>query len=432
MHPLLNPPPSTMNPADAHTPKAPERDGPRDELIASGRPLVYRLRKLPEFGLILPAGRHGHGVRLWARSLSVMQKECVVLSSRSTDLWRLASDEGPYLKGFDSAPCPLAFFTTGLVASLMNELQSLAGRRGIDLQGLQLVLDNFYSMSGSALRGTMRAEAYPPRVRALVDGDFSSDPLVLELLEEAVAASPVCALVRKPLASLFTLELNGRLEPPAGSLSLADSAKVETGIPFERFAPASEGDAGSACVEKLSAVVTRHGIPGGYAMGLAPSQDRRLHIRGTCRLLPDGVKEIRQELFSPMGSSFRFLSDEAPGFGGEGRAPDAATYTAAGVAFCFMTQLERYAQIVKQELSECRVVQDLHLSNGGFSTAEAGGKCDPVETHLHVQAPAESEFARRLLNMGEQTCYLHALCRTAMEPELELCPPGTHAAEPAP
>ncbi|MDT8320850.1 MAG: OsmC family protein [Xanthomonadales bacterium] len=421
-----------MNPAEAHTPKAPERVGPRDELIASGRPLVYRLRNLPEFGLTSQARRHGHSLRLWARSLSVMQKECIVLSPRTTDLWRLSSDEGPYLKGFDSAPCPLAFFTTGLAASLMNELQALAKRRGVDLQGLQLVLDNFYSMSGSALRGTMRAEAYPPRIRAFFDGERSPDPVILELLEKAVAASPVCALVRKPLASLFTLGLNGRLEPSARPPSLPDPGNVETGVPFERFTPAPEGEIGSGIVEKLSAVETRHGIAGGYATSLAPRQDRRLHIRGTCRLLPDGVKEIRQELFSPLGSIFRFLSDEAPGFGGQGRAPDAASYAAAGVAFCFMTQLERYAQIVKQELTECRVVQDLHLSNGGFLPGETAGDCDPVETHLQVQALAEPEFARRLLHMGEQTCFLHALCRSALDPEVESFSPAGCRAEPGP
>ncbi len=44
-----------------------------------------------------------------------MQKEAIVVSASSGKAWRLASDEGPYLDGYDSAPCPLSFLTTGLV-----------------------------------------------------------------------------------------------------------------------------------------------------------------------------------------------------------------------------------------------------------------------------------------------------------------------------
>ena len=65
-----------------------------------------------------------------------MQKEAIVASARSGKAWRLASDEGPYLDGFDSAPCPLSFLTTGMVSSYFNEIQgacpaSVASTSGI-------------------------------------------------------------------------------------------------------------------------------------------------------------------------------------------------------------------------------------------------------------------------------------------------------------
>ena len=106
--------------------------------------------------------------------------------------------------------------------------------------------------------------------------------------------------------------------------------------------------------------------------------------------------------------------------GGSGSAPDAASYMAAGIAFCFMTQQGRYASIVKKDLSAYRVVQDLHLSSG-VSGGDAGiGVADAVETHVYVETAEDDAFARQSLDMAEQTCFLHALCRTPLEPTVSI------------
>ena len=76
-----------------------------------------------------PTPRLGISARLWARSLTEMQKEALVISSEGNLMWRLSSDEGPYLNGDDISPCPLSFFTTGMVCSYINEITSLAGQR---------------------------------------------------------------------------------------------------------------------------------------------------------------------------------------------------------------------------------------------------------------------------------------------------------------
>jgi hypothetical protein len=127
------------------------------------------------------------------------------------------------------------------------------------------------------------------------------------------------------------------------------------------------------------------------------------------------VKIVQENLFRPIGSEFRFLSDEAPEAGGRGMAPDAATYLAAGIGFCFMTQFGRYASITKKPLDGYRIVQDLHFRPGG--AGEPGG-ADPVETHVFLDTPEGKEFARKTLDMGERTCFLHATCRTHLEPKL--------------
>lgn len=136
----------------------------------------------------------------------------------------------------------------------------------------------------------------------------------------------------------------------------------------------------------------------------------------------DGLKHVEQELFSPRGSVFEFRSDEPAGHGGEGRAPDAMSYVAAGLGFCYMTQLGRYAHTKKKELTGYRLVQDTHVSasrarEGSDEPAEAL----PVKTDLFLDTPADEAFARDALRMSEQTCYLHALCRTAgLEPNVDV------------
>jgi uncharacterized OsmC-like protein len=154
---------------------------------------------------------------------------------------------------------------------------------------------------------------------------------------------------------------------------------------------------------------------------LSEQQDRVLHLRGICRLREDGVKQVEQRLYNPHGTIFHFLCDEAPENGGRGTAPDAATYISAGIAFCFMTQIGRYAKIAKQDLRDYRIVQDAHFSLGGASGGTGvAGEADPIETHLHLQSGEDDDFARTALDMGEQTCFLHALCRTELKTRIRV------------
>jgi hypothetical protein len=132
-------------------------------------------------------------------------------------------------------------------------------------------------------------------------------------------------------------------------------------------------------------------------------------------LREDGVKVIDENLIRPIGSGFQFLCDETEEAGGRGLAPDAATYLSAGIGFCFMTQFGRYASITKKRLDEYRIIQDTHFSPG----RDGGpGKADPVETHVYLVTPDGEAFARKTLDMGERTCFLHATCRTALIPKV--------------
>lgn len=376
-----------------------------DILGTRPEPPCYRLDQASAPVAIRAPAPTGQTVRVWARSLTGMQKEALVATAGGGPAWRLASDEGPYLNGFDAAPCPLAFMTVGMVAAFLDALQTAAVERDLVLPDLTVRLDNRYTMEGSALQGTMRGGALPieleVRVRPTID-----EAALDAVIEAAVRQTAVDGLVRGQHTSLFTLTKNGAALPvgrvrPLDALPPTDPQGLWASEPLA--APTDP------LVTRVDAVVPTDGVAGGAGTSLQATQRRQLHVRGIGRFRADGVKEIEQQLHQPLGSTFRFLSDEAPGGGGAGRAPDAASYMAAGVAFCFMTQLGRYATIVERDLSGYRLVQDTRFLPG---TAE------PVRTHVYLDTAEDDAFARQCLDMAEQTCFLHALYRTPLEPRL--------------
>ena len=403
-------------------------------LAADGKPLFFPVGNFPALGLPPPEIRRTDAVRLWARSLTVMQKEAVALSAKTGKAWRLASDEGAYLNGFDAAPCPLSFMTVGMVSSFMNEIVALAKKRDdIDPAEIRLTLDNFYTMNGSALKGTMTGGALNPKLRA----DLCPAPRLLpamqrggprtplykttadigridSLVRSAVASAPVGGLLRGENHSLFSLSRNGAELNPDKVSALDFHLPDNTARVGDATPDSNAPSAPLPVVSKIGTTEKTDEDTSARGSSLKAEQDRQLHVRGVCTLLDNnGLKKIEQRLFNPRGSIFQFISDEAPENGGGGRAPDAQSYIAAGLGFCFMTQFGRHAKIVRKELSEYNITQDIHFSGGG---GKPGG-ADPVETHVYLQTGEGDGFARAALDVGERTCFLHALCRTDLHVE---------------
>jgi len=78
---------------------------------------------------------------------------------------------------------------------------------------------------------------------------------------------------------------------------------------------------------------------------------------------------------------------------------------------------------VKKPLQEYRILQDTHFSKGGASggTGKAGS-ADPVETHVYLVTEEGDDFARQALDMSEQTCFLHAFCKTDLKTRVTIVP----------
>ena len=422
----------------------PAAAGAENVLGGDPRPVFFAVDRPDALGLDPPPPGDGETVRVWARLLSGMQKEAIVCSTAG-GVWRLASDEGPYLDGFDAAPCPLAFMTVGMVSSWMNAVLDAARARGLTVRDLVLVQDNRYTMEGSALNGTMTGGVLPVELEVRIDADAGEDT-VRELVAEATRGATVYDVLRRPHVSRFTLAVNGVEAQVDRAARLDVDREADPAPAFSRLAPA---DPDGVPVARLEAVKPVTGVAGGAGTSLRAEQRRQLHLRAICRRRPDGVKEIEQQLHRPLGSTFRFLSDEPPDGGVAGAAPSAESYMAAGVAFCFMTQLGRYAAIVGKDLHGYRVVQDTRFPSRGtlgevassVDAAPAGSGAAPgavaaltgagavlsgaagaVETHVYLDTREGVDFARRCLDMGEQTCFLHALYRTPLEPVVTATP----------
>lgn len=384
-----------------------------DILGSDPRPAFFPVGNAAEIGLEAPEDRNGLPIRTWVRALAGMQKEALVINGATGTAWRLVSDEGPYLAGHDRAPCPLCTFIAGMVSSYMTEITALAAVRGLQIDDIELTLANHYSMEGSALRGTMLGGAMPPQLSVEIIADADSADLD-DLVRTAVAASPVEGLLQGANNSLFTLSWNGDQIPVGEVLSLDTSIEPDPGPGFEQVQIADIAVADDLMI-KVKPADQVEGVPGGVNTSLQESQSRTLHVQARCRQRDDGLKVVHENLFRPIGSEFQFLSDEATEAGGTGLAPDAMTYLAAGIGFCFMTQFGRYASITKKQLDEYRIVQDTHFSAGRPGEP---GNADPVETHVYLVTPEGEEFARKTLDMGERTCFLHATCRTDLDLDL--------------
>jgi uncharacterized OsmC-like protein len=389
-----------------------------------GYPLGFEVTDWTSPLLDAPEPRLGQSQQTLVRSLSGMQKEALVTDSVSGTTWRLVSDEGEYLDGDDIAPAPLAFMTTGMVSSFATELLALAEDRGIEINDVTLVQDNYYTMNGSALRGTMTGGALPVELSVDLDADASADTLC-DLVETATRTSPVNGLVTDVRESTFELSLNGSAVPVEGDGTATATSVDDPKAVFD--------DLAYEAAEQDRPIIHRTGrttdpLPdaeekytSGSGSSLREDQDRVLHIRGVCTIGDEGAKTVEVELYSPIGTVFELRSDEPASHGGRGRAPPVMTYVAAGLGFCFMTQIGRYADIVDRDLDAYRIVQDTHFSLGARERREEPGAAEPVETAVFLDADESESSAYDILDMSEQTCFLHALCRSDLEaPNVEV------------
>jgi uncharacterized OsmC-like protein len=393
---------------------------PVASIEASAYELVFK--QDAETPLDLVASQQGRRlqVRTATRALAGMQKEALVSYGPTQAAWRIVCDEGPWLNGTDLAPFPLGYFGAGLTASYISEFLTHARRAGIEISGLEVMVDNRYSMEGSLMRGTMVGSAFPVDVRFRANTSADGET-VLKLGHLAVASSPADAVLRNAVDSLFTLNHNGS-QVPVKKVAASPASQHPDPYPlFEQAAPPQPPDFASDILERLDDMDTLGGEKLGTErassnVGLSDNQKRQVHVRCVGTLRNDGMKELQVACFKPIGSVFKLLSDDSVAVGGKERAPSGLAYLSAGLSFCFMTQLGRYAHVAKHALHSYQIVQDTSFSPpAAINDEETPPSSAAVTTDVFVADDENSDAAGTLLNMGEQTCYLHAACRSALK-----------------
>jgi uncharacterized OsmC-like protein len=352
---------------------------------------------------------HGTSLQTVVRALEGMQKEAVVTIEPDGSVWRLVSDEGPYLNGTDLAPFPLAFFAAGMQFSFLSEVLQAARRHDVSLDALSLEVDNRYSMEGSFLRGDALGGAAPSELSVSVESSASPDDIA-RVVREAVARCPAQALMRDVLTNTFAFSVNG------GAIDLDDLARPQGPALsydeslFESLRPAATTS--HPIIEKLETAETVVGVEGGAGSSLQAEQKRTLHVHGESRWVGGMRTECDIQLLKPIGSTFRFRCDETAVNGGEGHAPPPLTYLSAGIGFCFMTQIGRYAHIIKQPLEGYGIVQDNVF--GSPREPGEGTSAEPTRTHLFVDADQGPTVGADMVTVGERTCFLHAAMRNEL------------------
>lgn len=374
-------------------------------------PLLYRLGDTGMFAGQLNASDKQIDIRVSARALEGMQKEACVHYGPTGTVWHMVCDEGPYLNGTDLAPFPLAFFSAGLAASYLSELLALARLQDIQLDSVELVQNNYYGIEGSALRGTLQASALPVQVSCNADSNASPEQIT-QLLQAAVASSPGDAILSGSQRGTFSLAKNGAPLDVAGVDFSNATPPSDPAVLFESALPGEPTTYAAGGIEKLRAADSVFGVEGGAGSSLHASQKRLLHVCARATLRKDGIKSIKVQLFKPIGGVFHFLSDDSALAGGQERAPSGLAYMSAGIAFCYLTQLGRYAHIVKQQLEAYRVVQDNSFSLPGSMSNGSPVSAGAPDTHTFVDSDEPDEAIQKLVQMGEQTCFLHAACQT--------------------
>jgi hypothetical protein len=80
-----------------------------------------------------------------------------------------------------------------------------------------------------------------------------------------------------------------------------------------------------------------------------------------------------------------------------------------------MTQFTRYIEYRHHKVRAIRFVQTLPFAlSGDARDGTLRGGVEPVDTHVFLHAEEPDEVLQNLLEVAENTCYLHAALRSAL------------------
>ncbi len=383
-----------------------------DSIEGSGYPLAFKVRNGITPRVVSGETPARDVFKVEARTMGGHQKEVLVSEGEGGTVWRLTSDEGAILKGSDLAPFPLAFYNAGLHSDFVKRALQIARSKEIALAIDSVNITNQYYFQGSFFSGTGKGSAEAITVHVNARSNYSREK-VQEILDLAIIASPAHATLASAQRNTFALYVNGRRCPVIRvSSSLAsdetDPFKAHNSIP----APLKDTDDMSTIIERIA--LEENGI----ALPLLPSEGRvQIVIPGASSPIDaDGL--IATTVTPRAGHAFRITCDESSN---SGSAPTGLACIAASIAFCYMTQFTRYIEHRKHKVRAIRFVQTLPFTlTGNALDGSLVGGLEPVDTHVFLNADEPDEVLQNLLEVAENTCYLHAALRSTLPSRVSL------------
>lgn len=396
---------------------------PTDHIEGTGYPLAFKMQQGSARPAVLGAGEARNVFTVESRQMAGYQKEGVLHEGETGSVWRMATDEGKHLGGTDLAPFPLGFFNAGLHGDLINRILTIAKARDIQIDDLNIDLRNGYYIIGSFIRGDGVGYGEPAQIVARVSSSASASD-VSALIRDAVNASPGMDLMRTSFDNTFAIYVNGRRRVVT---SLTNSDAPDATDPYKTHAAPPAPLEGSG---DLNDIIWKTGVvQDGVAQAAPNGTDEKLKrivraVPGHSVLLdPAGVTETDTYLGLDGMSHFKVKSDERVDMD---QAPSGLGHLAAGIAFCYMTQIGRYIEHQKFNIRGVRLVQHTpFVTSGNPADGSWTGRAEPADTHLFLSGEEDDATHEKLMTIAANTCYLHATMLAELTPDVTVELNGT-------
>lgn len=401
----------------------------QDTIDSSGFPLAFKTRQGAARSPLLTSETGRDVFVTEARSLTGYQKEAVVTEGTGGSAWRMTTDEGKHIKGTDLAPFPLGFFNAGLHADLVKRILMIAEARGLSAPDIEIELQNFYFLDGSFVRGDGIGGAEPANIVVKIGSDAASDE-VAAMVRDAVRASPALATMRQAVSNTFAIYVNGRRHDVNTLKNSTAPDAVDPYLTYKSPPAPLEG------TKDLPDLIRKTGeVTEGEIVDVSDGTIRRVvrTVLGTSHLLdPAGVAETNTWLQMPGLSHFSFKSDDrAIATPSDETGPSGLALIAAGIVFCYLTQLSRYILHQKVDINGVRIVQYTPFTlSGSAADGTWRGDIEPVDTHLFLNGGADAATHERIMTIAANTCYLHATLIAQLDPIVSIEHNGTPLARP--
>ena len=372
-----------------------------DNLDTKNKPLIYCYKNSDDLtGIQKSPIIH---ILTEAIDLDGMQKEAFISSGRNSSGWRLPTDESLHLRGADAAPQPLAMHNAAVQNCLLDQVKIILKEKQVAVKSCSITVDTYFNIKGSFFRGDIKSCLKDIVIKFEFEGNLKQDD-IHSFVIEALKRSPTIRALRLPMQNTFSIKANGRkiALPEKMQSTLSQVADPIERIKEMQKLPSLDREI-SPLLEKKAMSTMEPPKPGETPVGLLPEIDRTVHVRGMGKVINEHRNTVQTSFYHPLGSVFEYQSDLYEQDIAGQHAPSALTYHGGALAFCFMTQFHRYADVHKIAIDALRIVQ---LTPFHIDTASQENLS--FDTHIFVDGDFTDEVGTDLVRMAHQVCFLHA------------------------